>query len=244
MSVTRLSRTCVHPLGRCAVLLALSATALGCAFFNKSDPVVLRYFTPETLAARPDPLGETMAMRPASLDLRIGRINAASYLKDRIAFRDRSFEIGYYEELRWTEKPEAYLRRALTRALFEGEGVRQIISGPGPTLDVDLDAFEELRSPRHVARMQVTWTLHDDEHVQYEETFTVERPIASAEPGGPQGIAAAMAEAFDETIKRVVGRVMVALPKTAPATPVPDAPPTPRTHGVTMRQGPPSRASE
>ncbi len=203
-------------LRRSAFVVALASPLAGCAFFNKSDPVVLRYFTPETLVTRPDSSGAALAMRPASLDLRLGRVNSASYLKDRIAFRDRNFEIGYYDELRWTEKPEAYLRRALQRALFEEQGVRQIISGPGPTLDVDLDAFEELKSPRHVARMQVTWTLHDDQHVQREETFTVERPISASEPTGPGGIAAAMAEAFDESVKRVVTRVTGALSQPAP----------------------------
>jgi cholesterol transport system auxiliary component len=197
---------------RRAVLAATLSTAmLGCAFFTKSDPVVVRYFTPESIAARPDPSGVALAMRPSVLDLRLGRVNSASYVKDRIAFRDESFEIGYYEELRWTEKPEAYLRRALGRELFEEQGVRQIISGPGLTLDVDLDAFEELRSPRHAARMQVTWAIHDDERVQTRETFTIERPIPSTEPSGPGGIAAAMAGVFDESVKHVVARVMVAL---------------------------------
>ena len=63
--------------------------------------------------------------------------------------------------------------------------------------------------------MQVTWTLHDDEHVQREETFTVERPISTSEPTGPGGIAAAMAEAFDESVKRVVTRVTGALSQPA-----------------------------
>jgi cholesterol transport system auxiliary component len=197
-------------LRRWSLVAALATSPLGCAFFTKSDPVVLRYFTPETVATRPDSSGVALAMHPTAFDLRLGRVNSASYVKDRIAFRDKNFEIGYYEELRWTEKPEAYLRRSLRRALFEGQGVRQIISGPGPTLDVDLDAFEELRSPRHAARMQVTWVLHDDQHVQREETFTVERLIPS-EATGPDGIAAAMAGAFDESVQRVVTRVTDAL---------------------------------
>jgi cholesterol transport system auxiliary component len=201
-------------LRRWTFLAALAMAPLGCAFFTKSDPVVLRYFTPETLAARPDSPGVTLAMRPTAFDLRLGRVNSASYVKDRIAFRDKNFEVGYYENMRWTEKPESYLRRALGRALFEEQGVRQIISGPGPTLDVDLDAFEELRSPRHVARMQVTWVLHDDQHVQREETFTVERPIASGE-SGPDAIAGAMAGAFDESVQRVVTRVVGVLSQPA-----------------------------
>jgi cholesterol transport system auxiliary component len=198
---------------RATLVPALCVALSSCAFFTKSDPVMLRYFTPEAVPAPPDPLGEVRAARKTELDLRLGRVNSASYLKDRIAFRDQNFEIGYYEELRWTEKPEAYLRRALSRALFEEDGVRQIISGPGPTLDVDLDAFEELRSPRHAARMQVTWTLRDDEHVQYEETFTIERAISLNEPGRPRALAAALSEAFDESVKHVVTRVMVVLAK-------------------------------
>ncbi len=202
-----------HRLRSWTVLAALATAPLGCAFFTKSDPVVLRYFTPETLAVTPDPSGVAVAMRP--FDLRLGRVNAASYVKDRIAFREKSFEVGYYEELRWTEKPEAYLRRALGRELFERQGVRQIISGPGPTLDVDLNVFEELRSPRHAARMQVTWVLHDDQHVQREQTFTVERPIAAGE-SGPDAIARAMAEAFDESVQAVVTRVIGVLSQPAP----------------------------
>jgi cholesterol transport system auxiliary component len=202
---------------RIALPVMVSLATLGCAFFTKSEPVTLRYFTPETLAVRPEPAGVALAMRPSSLELRLGRVNSASYLKDRIAFREKSFEVGYYEDLRWTEKPEAYLRRALGRALFEEQGVHQIISGSGTTLDVDLDAFEELRAPRHAARMQVTWALHDDSLVRTQETFTVERPIASTE-SGPGGIAAAMAEAFDESVRHVVARVVVALSQGATAT--------------------------
>ena len=135
-------------------------------------------------------------------------------MKDRIAFRDRNFEIGYYEELRWTEKPEEYLRRALSRAFFEQHGVEQIVSGPGPTLDVDLDAFEELRNPRHAARIQVTWVLRDDLRVQYQETFTVEKPITDGKQRDPAPIAAAMAVGFEEAVQRVVVRVVIALAKT------------------------------
>lgn len=216
----------VASLHRVVVVGALSASLLGCAFFTKSDPVVLRYFTPEAIGARPDPpdavrLAAKPANGPTGLELRMGRINSASYVKDRIAFRDKSYEIGYYEELRWTEKPEAYLRRALARALFEEQGIHQIISGSGTTMDVDLDAFEELRSPRHAARMQVTWALRDDQRVQFQETFVIERPLPPGGPSGPEAIAAAMAQAFDASVERVVTGVMAALSKaTASAPPV------------------------
>ncbi|HEY6462063.1 MAG TPA: ABC-type transport auxiliary lipoprotein family protein [Polyangiaceae bacterium] len=196
-------------------VLALALSAPGCALFTKSNPVLLRYFTPETLATTSPAPGAPMAMHPADLDLRLGRVNAASYLKDRIAFRGEGFELGYYEDLRWTEKPEAYLRRALRRSFFEEYGVHQIVSGPGPTLEVDLDAFEELRSPRHAARLQVTWALSDDAQVETQETLTLERPITSGAsgPGEPGPMAAAMAAVFDDAVRQVVARVMAALVK-------------------------------
>jgi hypothetical protein len=59
--------------------------------------------------------------------------------------------------------------------------------------------------------MQVTWALRDDERVQARETFTVEHPIQSSEPGDAGTIAAALAEAFDESVRHVAARVMVAL---------------------------------
>jgi ABC-type uncharacterized transport system auxiliary subunit len=192
--------------------LALWSSTSGCAFFNKSDPVLLRYFTPEAVGSRPVSSADTPRAAP-TLELRLGRVDEASYLKDRIAFRDDGFEVGYYERLRWTEKPEAYLRRALGRALFQDGRVGEIVSGPGPTLDVDVDAFEELRSPRHAARIQLTLVLHDDRHVQFQETLTIERPIASTENGSAE-IARAMAGALDEAVRRVLAQVMVALPAT------------------------------
>jgi cholesterol transport system auxiliary component len=208
-------------LRRGLVVAALSMPLFGCAFFTKSDPVILRYFTPESIDPRAEARGAAsgvasgVASPQTSLELRLGRINAASYLKDRIAFRDRSYEIGYYEELRWTEKPEAYLRRSLARGLFEEQGIHRIVSGPGTTLDVDLDAFEELRSPRHVARMQVTWSLRDDERVRFEETFVIERPMPPG-PSDPGAIAAAMAQAFEASVARVVAGVTAALSRATP----------------------------
>jgi ABC-type uncharacterized transport system auxiliary subunit len=210
-------------LRRGMVVGALSIPLLGCAFFTKSDPVVLRYFTPEAIGERSGPMdaARATANRQTSLELRLGRVNSASYVKDRIAFRDQSYEVGYYERLRWTEKPEAYLRRALARALFQEQGVHQIISGPGPAMDVDLDAFEELRFPRHAARMQVTWALRDDQSVQFQQTFVVERPLPPGGPSGPEAIAAAMAQAFDASVARIVAGVMAALSRGAPVSSAP-----------------------
>ena len=200
------------------MVMALSGATTGCALFTKADPVVLRYFTPEALGGPPRDIALVKAPAGTPLELRLGRVTAASYLKDRIAFRDQGFEIGYYDRLRWTERPEDLLRRALGRALFEDEGIRQIVSGAGPILDVDLGAFEELKAPRHVARITVTWVLRDDQHVQLQQTFTIERAVASGEAAGHAALAPAMAAAFDEAVQRVVARTKTALANNANTT--------------------------
>jgi len=146
----------------------------GCALLSKSDAFVARYFTPEGTPVRADPAA------PNGLELRLGRVNSAAYIKDKIVFRDSPYEIGYYEEKRWTENPEVYVRRALQRALFDRRGIRQIMYGSGTTLDVDVIAFEEVRAPKHIGRVQLAYTMVDDRVVRFARSVAVERPIANA----------------------------------------------------------------
>ena len=62
--------------GVALVMAALSTTIFGCAFLGKSDSVVLRYFSPETVGPAPGPAGEAQATPATGLSLRIGRVNA------------------------------------------------------------------------------------------------------------------------------------------------------------------------
>ena len=196
------------------------ALAGGCALTSKSDPVLFRYFTPEGLD-RAEPTATATADTAKDLQIRFGRVTSAAYLKDRIAFRDSSFEIGYLDDARWTEKPETYLRRALSRALFEKHGIQQIISGPGPMLEVELEAFEEMRAPRHAARVELTWSVSDDQVVRAQERFTVERELSAKGSSSPSEIAKALSVALDEAVSRVVARVTSLLPTIQTAREVP-----------------------
>jgi cholesterol transport system auxiliary component len=191
-------------------VVALAASVAGCALTSKSDSVVLRYFSPSTEHVKLTGEGRRA---DAGVALRLGRVNAASYLKDKIAYRSSPYELGYYDELRWTEKPEAYARRALRTALFEDQRVRQIVSGPGPTLDVDLVAFEELKAPRHAARVSMTWTLRDDENVLDQETFVVDHDIADGKGADtdPPAFTAAISKALDDSVAHIVSRVLKVL---------------------------------
>jgi ABC-type uncharacterized transport system auxiliary subunit len=197
----------------------LALLVVGCALTSKSDPTLLRYFSVDAPRHRQQaPVTAVPGAMP--LQLRIGRVNAASYIRDRIAFRDSSVEIGYYDDLRWTEKPEAYVRRDLARALFEDEGVQEIVGGAGPTLDVDVDSFEEVRDA-HAAVVQLSWQLRSDTVVLLRRTVSVRRALGEApkNASSQMALAVALAEALDDAIDQVVKAVVPQLAVTASPPP-------------------------
>ncbi len=215
------------------VLSALVLSFAGCALTSKSDPTLLRYYSLDAPRRRVHPPGSP-ATGSAPLQLRLGRVNAASYIRDRIAFRESSVEVGYYDDFRWTEKPEAYVRRDLARALFEDEGIQEIVGGLGPTLDIDVDSFEEARQPKHVAVVQLSWQLRDDAVVLLRNTLTVERPLdgETKDKNSRGALAAALSSALDDAIDQIVRAVVPKLsvtpsaaPPAPPAAPAPLAPP-------------------
>jgi cholesterol transport system auxiliary component len=180
----------------CVVLLVL---APGCALLSKSDPVVPRYFSAD--GADPPAPRTTDA---TGLELRLGRVNADAYIKDRIVHRDSAFEIGYYDDRVWTEKPDAYVRRALARALFDERGVTQLLSGIGATLDVDIVAFEEVRNPAHLARIKLVYVVYDDRVVRLSRSVVVDCPIATAKgDAGATETARAMSKALVAAVDAV-----------------------------------------
>jgi cholesterol transport system auxiliary component len=201
-----------------ALLAFASICVCSCALLGKSDALTPRYFSPDVWAAR-------KPVKPASLRtdqvppaLRLGRVTAAAYLNERIAFRSSNYELSFYEERRWTEKPEAYLRRALSSSLFEEHGLRRIVSGPGPTLEVELTEFAELRAPSPQARVRATYILYDQRLVRREATVTVELPIASSasQHDAPERAVRAMTDALSAAVTQIVDRVTVDLESTQP----------------------------
>src|SRR5277367_4528502 len=126
--------------GTTIVMLAALAAMPACALLDKSDPMTPRYFSPESAAVTRD-----VDPRDSGLELRLGRVNSDAFIRDRMIHRDSPYELGYYDERAWTEKPETYVRRAVERKLFDEQGVRRIVSGSATTLDVDVVAFEEVR---------------------------------------------------------------------------------------------------
>jgi cholesterol transport system auxiliary component len=183
---------------RNALLVCFGAVALaGCALLGKSEPSVPHYFTPEFGGSPAVPRA------PPGLQLRLGRVEGWSHLRERMVSRGAAGELSYSDDRRWTERPEVYLRRALSRALFEERGLVEALTGRAITLEVELIAFEEVERP-HVVRMQALLALGDDRLIFFRETVTVEQPVA---PGEGAGQEQAVVEAFSTVLRTGVARM-------------------------------------
>lgn len=179
-----------------ACLLALS----GCALTSKSDPMVIRYFSPDIA-----PSGQVAAPSANAPRLRLGRIRAGEHLEERMAFRSSEEEIAFHEGLRWTERPEEFVRRALSSELFEQRGFKEAVSGVAPTIDVELLAFEEVRGKSPVARIEARVVVHDGRSVRFEQTLRVEEPREKED--SPGAVARAASRALRQWVERVAAQV-------------------------------------
>jgi cholesterol transport system auxiliary component len=126
----------------------------GCALTGKSKPIDIHYYAPV--------LG-TAALTPPepAMKVRLGRISASDHLRAPIAHRTSPVEIGVYDTRRWTDPPEIYVRRVLERELSSRgrEETEEV------TLDVEVLAFEEVRTPRPAGRVQLRYRLRDQHGV-------------------------------------------------------------------------------
>ena len=206
-------RNAVNQTVRWAGLLGLSALFLGCALTSKGDALSPRFFSPEPISAASSPKSTQ------AFELRLGQVSSASHLDERIAYRVGGSEMGFYDDRRWTEIPEAYLRRALERELFEQRGLSRIVNGEGPTLDVELTAFEELRSKPLKARVTIAFSLRDERHSLIERTLDVEEPVTGQADADPaRRLAETMTAALDSAVRELGAEVvssLVAVPQPA-----------------------------
>ncbi|MFI5316929.1 MAG: ABC-type transport auxiliary lipoprotein family protein [Myxococcota bacterium] len=191
-------------------LWAVGLTALllaGC--LSPRPPAEPRYFSPRApAAAAADP-----PQASAGPQLRLRRVRAASYLRDRMVWR-RGVEIGFYELLRWTESPARFAQSWLEDELFERRGFRRSSSPVVATLDASLDAFDELLAPAHEASVALDIVLTDPKlGTLLDRTIEVRRPIASDDP---KAIADALGDALAAAAGQVGDAVSAALGARSP----------------------------
>jgi len=182
------------------VFAVLSA---GCALTSKAEVLTPRYFSPEPVRGTRSPKATE------AYELRVGQVSAASHLDERIAYRVGGSEMGFYEDQRWTENPEAYLRRALERDLFEERGLSRMITGDTPILDIELTAFEELRGEPKKARVAVTFSLRDDRRAVVARSLELQRPLVQRTGAdAAQLLAETLTNTLDEAVREVGNQVV------------------------------------
>lgn len=189
-------------------LAAAVSSVSGCALTSKSDIMAVRWFNPE--APRTTITSAGTASANSALSLELGRVTSGINLRDKIAYRDTAYEMGFYDDKRWTERPEVYVRRELARTLFEEHGVHRALAGQAPTLDVEVLAFEEIRGDAPAARITLRVVLHDDVRAILEKTISVDRPATSKTI---DGFVQAMAQALDTAAEQVAHEAEVAATK-------------------------------
>lgn len=190
-----------HALALVALALAI---APGCALTSKSTPAPIHYYTPEPIdaprvtAAAPAPSGQGHA-------LRLGRVVGAGHLRTKIVVRSGPNELATYDDDRWTESPEVYLRRSLERALFQEGRLARGYTAAAPVLEVELVSFEEVRRGASVSgRVEVAFLLRDEQRVLAEGRFATEQTSPSP---AMRDVAAAIGAALEASTRKISGIV-------------------------------------
>jgi cholesterol transport system auxiliary component len=188
-------------------LAALLIFVPGCSIVPaRSPPLEVRTFSAELPASSERVEHAAAASAPK---LRLSRVNAAGNLHTRIVHRDSALELGEYEDLRWSEDPEEYVRRSLSRALFDERGIEQGIHGNIPTLDVEVVAFEEVRrGASRSGRVELRYKLHDDRVVLANGDIVSEQPARGADIAQiVEAISAALQDATRKVANSVVEKL-------------------------------------
>lgn len=191
---------------RVVLLAAVVSTLVGCALTQKADPIEPRYFSP----AAPADTSAPPSRATGDAWLRLHRVRSGSHLKLRAVYRPTPREIAFRETRRWAELPEDYLRRSLSRELFERRGVRRVVSGAAPELEVELTAFDEIGGDAPRVQVAATVILTDLGRVRFEESYVVEKPLPADEDEreDPNVVAQALGEALGALVARVADRVL------------------------------------
>jgi cholesterol transport system auxiliary component len=165
-----------------------------------------RYFSP--VSEHSQRANEPRAVR---LELRPGQFESAAYLEERIAYRLSETELGYYDDRRWTELPEQFMRRELLFELFERRGLRHIVTGRAPMLDVELARFEYIRYGKPRARVELAYSIRDERGSLRDGHISAEQLVDTTTKDDAQAFALAMSHALTHAVRDLVNQVVEVL---------------------------------
>jgi cholesterol transport system auxiliary component len=180
-------------------LATILALAPACALTSRGDAREWQWFTPERVRPR-----LTSGVVGAGPPVQLRRVTSGTDLGRRIIFGDGAYEVGYYEQRRWTDAPELYVRRALERTLCQEQGLQCEPSGSAPTLDVEVLRFQEVKAPKsHQALVALRFVL-SSERVLVDDTVQVAEPVTGSTF---DDVVAAISRALDSAANQVASRV-------------------------------------
>jgi len=146
--------------------------------------------------------------------LRIEPFRTTSLLRqDRIVYRPLPEEVGFYEYHRWAEPPTDTVTKAVAdqltgRRLFRSVGISDSAESAAYVLRGSIDRLQELDF-KGTVRAQVTISVELEDPVHREKIWS---SVASSEcvvkKGDVQAVVAAMAQASQQSIERLVRDVV------------------------------------
>ncbi|MEL6712355.1 MAG: hypothetical protein AAFP86_01195 [Planctomycetota bacterium] len=128
--------------------IALSTVLLlaGCVDLGPRDSTPIRFFSADPPRAVDGSEGTANVV--------VASVRGAEHLAERVVWRGAGPELGFHEDLRWSEPPAVSLERRLLRAF---PGVRAEPSAF--RLEATLEALEEVRVGSHEGRAVVSVAL-------------------------------------------------------------------------------------
>ena len=112
-------------------------------------------------------------------------------------------KLQLYDLDRWTDPPEVYARRSLERAIFRDHGFAQVTTDEKFTVDVEVVAFEEQRTPP-AGRVSLRYTIRNEERVLVADVATAVRSARSAKRAD---VVVAIGHALDAAANDIANRL-------------------------------------
>jgi hypothetical protein len=187
--------------------MLLATLASSCALTSNSPPLDVRYFSVDVPGATTTTRAADLAASRSATEggvpsLALGRVRSSEFLRDRIVQQEEDGSRRASEAERWTEYPEAYLRRSLVASLFSDDRFAQSLGRGVPTLDAELLAFEEVRRhDRRAGRVSVEYRLRAGDRILAQDVVTAERDVPLG--GGIAPVADALEVALGD-VTRVI----------------------------------------